>query len=118
MRWARHVNAILCGLLAAAIAGTALAQSATGGAAGIASGAGNYGFSGSRSSASQGNGQIGATGGVANSTVGTGSYTTFGPAGLPQGMIGLPPVGGPPVGGASSATGSTSGLGNVGSSAR
>lgn len=121
---------ILCGLLMA-VAGPAWAQSATGGAAGTASGAGNYelsgsyggttgsvGLSGADSSSgiglggiSQGNGNLGVSGGVGNSTAGTGGYSVEGSS-VPQAVPSLPSIG---VGG--SATGAASGLGVGGYSA-
>jgi hypothetical protein len=118
----RHL--ILSGLIMA-IAGPAWAQSATGGAAGTASGTGDYGLSGSYGGAtgsvgvsgtgstsgiglggiSQGNGNLGISGGVDNSSAGTESYSTQS-SGVPQVVPQLPSI---DAGGA--ATGSASGLG-------
>ena len=116
---------IVCGLLASIASVPAWAQSATGGAAGTASGAGNYGLSGSyggasgnvgisgtgsssgigRGGISLGNGILGVSVGVGNSSAGTGGYSVEG-SGVPQAVPSLPSVG---AGG--SATGSASGLG-------
>ena len=103
---------LLVGLLVTAVAGTAWAQSATGGVAGSAAGSGNYGISGSYGGAnagvgasgtgstsgiglggiSQGSGGIAASGGAAGSGAGTGSYSMQG-SGRPAGVSGLPPIG-------------------------
>jgi hypothetical protein len=124
MLWSKCETAILAGLLAAAIVGTAWAQNATGGADGTVSGSGDYGISGSfggqsagvdvsgvgstsglgLGGASQGNGQVGISGGVGNSTAGAGGYAVTGPTGLPQ-ISGTPSI---DAGGA--VTGSASGL--------
>ena len=78
---------VLSGLIATALAGPAFAQSATGGVAGSASGAGNYGISGN-----YGSGSASGTG-LGTSSAGTGSYT-FDGGGLPAGVSGLPSVSG------------------------
>jgi len=103
---------LLVGLLITAIAGTAWAQSATGGVAGSAADSGNYGISGSYGGASGGvgasgsgstsgiglggfrggNGGVGASGGAADSSALGGSYSMQG-SGLPAGVSGLPSIG-------------------------
>ena len=92
---------VLCGLLATAFAAPAGAQSATGGVAGSASGAGNYGFSGganagasvSGNGSNPGIGLGGASRGIGTSGAGTGAYSIQG-NGLPAGASSLPSVGG------------------------